>query len=240
MKIAIVMTGLFRTLDRCWPGMRQMFDGHELDITVVTSEPLRVAEFNQIIQPDRLLLIREPNISQYEQALPRWTDPAHHSAMIQAAKDLEVAPLVGQVECDFMCRLRTDLEILTPLEDPSSLKPVGLYLPNFNNWGGYSGQFMIGTPYLVMRHLVRANRLADYSGNPGDEHFIKWYLGDCPIKRSRIKFNLLRSDGTKTPPLYNTGGDEPDHTTEYPTKQEIDYSAIKGIPVGHRDEDDVR
>ncbi len=214
-----------------------MFDGHELDITVVTSEPLRVAEFNQVLSPDRLLLIREPNISQYKQALPRWTDPAHHSAMIQAAKDLEVAPLLDHIEMngkfDLACRLRTDLEITTPLEDLRTFVRYALYLPKFNNWGGYSGQFMIGHPLSVTRHLYRATRLAEYKGNPGDEHFIKWYweIAGTPIKRSRIKFNLMRSDTSWTPPLYNTGGDIPE--TEDP-------QPIKGIPVGHRDEDDVR
>ncbi len=89
---------------------------------------------------------------------------------------------------------------------------------------------MIGHPLSVARHLYRATSLVEYKGNPGDEHFIKWYweIAGTPIKRSRIKFNLMRSDTSWTPPLYNTGGDIPETEDQPPIK------------VGHRDEDDVR
>ncbi len=242
MKISLIMTGLFRTLPLCWPGMRDMFNGHEVDITVVTSEPDRVSDYVRIMSPDRLLLIGEPDISWYLKELPSWTEPAHRSAIIQAAKDLAVAPLVEQVRMaerpDMICRLRTDLEIITNIEPLKALDRHSVYIPRFNNWGGRSGQFMIGHPLLVTNHMYRAIRFALYKMVPGDEHFLKWHMEGWPVRRSRIKFNLLREDGRREAPMYHTEGDEPEYMPS--DVAPLAVAATQPIRVAPGDENDVR
>ncbi len=214
MKIAILMTGHFRTLPLCWPKMRAMFDGHELDITVLCSEPEKVIAFHEIVKPNRLLLIQEPT------KVPDWVperlykQPAHLSGVMQAVKELEVAPVMEHVRMnwrpDMVCRLRPDLEITTPLEPLEDLNNQITHFPKFNNWGGINGQFLIGYPAFVLGYFERARTFEEYAGDPGDEKFLAWRTKDWPIARSRIKFNLLRENGTREKPNYSSGGDIPE------------------------------
>lgn len=208
MKVAIIMTGHFRTLPLCWPGMLAMFEGHDLDITVVSSEPDKTQAFWDIVKPNRLLLIPEPD----PESLPKkegWVSPHHISAIAQMVKAYEAAKVMSDVGCDVMCRLRPDLEITTPLETDFDRFTDDIHLPKFNNWGGLNNQFLIGHPSYVRTYLQRKAFLPDYLGRPGDEPFQKWLFDRCqiPISRTGIKFNLLREDRRRIAPRYNTGED---------------------------------
>jgi hypothetical protein len=215
MKVALLVQGLYRTFDRCWPRWWSYLEPYSPDIFMLSHELDRLDDITRL--PGNINAHFAPDDSQLEWNYGSRLGIGVKSLQVDLRQLRDLARLSEIVketgkEYDWIIRLRTDLDLIIMPEPLEELDPAYCYVPCHCNWFGLNDRFMIGPPALVHTALQRYHQLPEYfaQGNPFHmETFLAWTMKDSPVRRTRTTFGVWRKE-QRDPPYYNAQwGDVP-------------------------------
>jgi hypothetical protein len=206
MKIAICISGLYRTFDECYSTIKEhIIDNNpdfEFDVIASFSTKENIIPKHDSSIFKRVQFIEDSELPDLTYQKDRYTYEVqgHVSNYYQLSGLKQVNELRNQVEqdknikYDFLLRTRSDIKFLSPV----SLKDLDynkIYLPyGHDHRGGYNDRFAFGNRYLMDNYLNRYYFWIESHDNiPGyithAEANLKVYLDVLSIQVDRIPFN---------------------------------------------------
>lgn len=167
-KIAICISGEPRTFEHCVDSFKRFFNGHDIDIFIASKNQSFQSELSEKYNPKAIKSYIDIDYSSLERLgleklgfinlkhnvviphanpniLPMWY------GIQQSFQCLEES--TNPLEYDLICRCRFDTLFKTPM-DLEKIHPKSIYLdPNYNEHGGFSDQFAIGTPEVMKTYF---------------------------------------------------------------------------------------
>jgi hypothetical protein len=208
MKVALMLSGLVRTLEQTWPMIAAQFKGHDLDTYVYLNEPAKEDLVRRLVSPRLLVAEPDPQLPEYNYATRQATGV---NSIQNDLRQLHSMMRVNQlrrttgIAYDWVVRCRPDLKVLVPLEALESFRPLQIYIPKFANSFGYNDRFAIGPPHLMDVYMERYPAFDAFFRRGGTFHmesFLAYHLRlhQVPVARTNFQFSLLRLDGSEVAP----------------------------------------
>jgi len=212
MKVALLYSGLVRTLEHTWGTTTKYLGRYSPDVYYYLNEPEKEGRVRELLRPRGLLAEADPVLPEhdYHTRLGPGLRAVQNDLrqMYGMMKVNELCRSTG-VAYDWVVRIRPDVEITRGPEPLESLDPALLYIPRINNWFGYSDRFAIGPPGLMDVYMGRYTAFDAYFKEGGVfqmESFLAYHLRNQGIKigRTQTVFNMLKVDKkgmlTRDPP----------------------------------------
>ena len=206
MKVAICISGLYRTFDECYPTIKEhIIDNNpDFEFDLIASFPVKensIPDHNSNLFK-KIEFTEDSDLPDLTYQASKYTHEVHGhvSNYYQLLALKQVNELRNQVEqdenikYDFLLRTRPDIKFLSPV----SLKDLDynkIYLPHgHDHRGGYNDRFAFGNRYLMDNYLNRYHFWMEPHDNiPGyithAEANLKIYLDALSIQVDRISFN---------------------------------------------------
>ncbi len=213
MKVALLYSGLVRTIQETWPSAQSSFAQYAPDIYCFLNEPDQERTVRDLLQPR--LLVAEADSPLPEKEYHSRLGPgvnALQNDLRQLHGLLRVNQLCNSsgIAYDWIARLRTDLLFTRPPEPLGNLSPHAIYIPRFSNWIGYNDRFAMGPPHLMNIYMDRFTGFDAYFNRGGVfqmESYLAWCLRkhEVPVARTVTEFDTLRAGGTRDEPYRHHG-----------------------------------
>lgn len=212
MRVALLFSGLVRTLEQTWPVIQQTFAHYSPDVYVYLNEPEREAAVRSLVHPTPLRLRVEADLKLDERDYasrigPGVNDIQNDLRQMYGLQRVNALRKSWGVQYDWVVRLRSDLAITAPPEPLEALSPSVIYVPRFSNWFGYNDRFAIGHPKLMDTYMDRYYGFPSYFELGGVFHmesYLAYWLRmyEIPVGRTRVVFDVLRTDGKRDAPCW--------------------------------------
>jgi hypothetical protein len=210
LKIAICLSGDIRTAKQCLNSFHRFFNGHDIDIFVSNKSSENTQFIQDNYKPKQIINYKDIDYSNLEKAgikkfgflklkdnshipeanpnlYPMWYGiKQSFEALIKSNHNLN--------DYDSICRCRFDTYFKKPL-DLNDFEKNTIYLdPNYNEHGGYSDQFAIGSPSAMSQYFT----LYDWLQESFDFDFsVKGFLPERVLRvylEEQCKLNITPHD----------------------------------------------
>jgi hypothetical protein len=212
-KIAVLVSGQMRTLDKTYDRIMNIFQGADFYIHSVLDEDSKKAK---LLKPK--IFYCEPQYEMPERIEYSTQIGRGCSGVQRVLKQLWGLEKVWEIyensgdQHDIIVRLRPDTffvnKKLENLKNLSEEDKEYLYVPIFCSYGGVNDRFAFGNRKLMSIYFNRFKFLDFYIDKKGMFHpetFLLWTILNFNIKMKYTKtvFTTLRKDGTHVEPLFN-------------------------------------
>lgn len=213
MKIAVMYSGQFRTLDSCFENhVSNLIDpflenGHSVDIFASLHAGDRDPEFclnwmqEKKFKKFELLKIQESNEENF-QTLSKFHMFENWLRQICSLKN--AFKLIDH-DYDLVVRCRTDILLSCEVEPAEELIDGSVFIPAHDNWTGYNDRFAIGTYEKMKIYCNLYENLASrkISGSNA-ESYLYYHLSfeNVTVRRTKVEVTRLRQDGQVLPVHY--------------------------------------
>lgn len=218
MRVAVLMSGQFRTLDKCWDSMHKhvwsVVGKYNLFIHLApcTFHEQAIA---QSLWPRALLIEANPIFPDHG-----WKRPETRccstltSDLLQLYGQKQVNAMMRSVEeqegpYDWVIRMRTDTLFTHPMEDLAECDPSCIYIPKFCNFWGYNDRFAFGGSGPMNAYMNKFYDVHRQMSRPGALFHAEGVLKEAidhagiTVKRTDAQFGLLRPLGKIDGPVYD-------------------------------------
>src|SRR6201993_3006447 len=141
MKVALLFSGLVRTLEYTWPTTLKYFGQYAPDVYYYLNETDKKAKVEGLLHPKAIIAEPDP-------LLPEHNYHTRLGPGLRAVQN-DLRQLYGLMRVNQLCResgidyqwivrIRPDLEIIREPEPFNQLNLACIYIPKINNWFGYS------------------------------------------------------------------------------------------------------
>jgi len=210
-KIAILVCGQMRTLDKTYSQIKQIYPNADFYIHAVLDQD---SEKGFLLKPK--IFVSEPQFEMLERVEYSWQMRRGCHGVQRVLKQLWGLEKVWNVyektgdKHDIIIRWRPDTLFIENPENESNLTEEDLksiYFPKFSNYWGLNDRFAFGNYENMKKYFTRFTNLDEYIDKNGIFH-PETYLcysmisNNINIKRTKAVFETLRSDGTKVEPHY--------------------------------------
>ncbi len=210
MRIALMYSGLVRTLAHTWPITQAQFRGYETDVYCYFNEPEKESFVQALLSPTRIITEPEHNFpdSDYDKRLgPGVNRVQNDLRQLNGLKRVNQLRRSTGIVYDWVFRIRADNEFTTPPEPLETLDRSFIYIPRFSNWFGYNDKFGFGPPELMDVYMERFGDFDAYFQGGGTfqmESFLAFHLrrNRIPVARTQTVFNTRRSETERDPPYW--------------------------------------
>ncbi len=229
MKIALMLSGQFRSFEQNWPFFRKhVIRDYDVDVFAhLPNEPdsFKIFEygFNRVAIEAVPTFDETPYLQCTTMPRKTWYDDGFIiQAHLRRLWHLYQVSLLRQsheqafgVQYDLVVRCRLDLDFTTPLEPFEEFDPTAIYIPCHDNWDGYNDRLAIGSPDLIdayCRNLFTVPQCVAAQGKLHSEPNLKWHLDEivkAPIRRTKVLFNTVRHGEVWRPVFHPHLGDIP-------------------------------
>jgi hypothetical protein len=218
MKVALLYSGLVRTLELTWPATQRHLGRYQPDVYFYVTEIDRADYVEKLVHPKAMRV--EPDVVLPEHDYAQRLGPGIRGLQ-NDLRQLWGMTQVNQlcrsagIAYDWVIRIRPDIEITRGPEPLESLDPSFVYIPKVNNWYGYSDRVGFGPQSLMNVYLERYAEFHDFMQNGGIvqmEMNLAYHLRKhrIPVARTCLLSNLLRMNGTRDEPYSSLAwGDVP-------------------------------
>ena len=214
MKIAVMYSGQFRTLDSCFENhVSNLIDpflenGHDVDIFASLHAGNRDHEFclnwmqEKKFRKFELVETQESNEENFG-SLPKFGMFENWLKQIYSLKN---SFKLIESDYDLVVRCRTDLLLSCKVELVEDLIDGSIFIPDHDNWTGYNDRFAMGTYEKMKIYCDLCENLSSgrITGSNA-ESYLRSHLDleNVSIKRTRVEVTRLRLDGQIEPVRYS-------------------------------------
>ena|GEM_PF-6564728 len=220
MKIAVCLSGEPRSYQHCIDSFKRFFHGHEVDIFIACRGNTNIDAMRTHYNPTNINIYNDTDYSNLEREgikafgfikrkhgiiiplanpniLPMWYG-IKQSLLALTSSDRTLG------NYDAICRCRFDTFFKSPLPEELNFEENTIYIdPTYNEHGGYSDQFAIGTPSAMKKYFqlfdwIPASHKLDF-GIEGylPERILRVYLEQhlaLNVKAHQFETRLLRDE----------------------------------------------
>jgi hypothetical protein len=231
MRIALMYSGLVRTLAYTWPITQAQFSRYETDVYCYFNETEKESLVQSLVHPVRMVVEPDQRFPEEDYAKrlgPGVNDVQNDLRQLNGLMRVNQLRRSTGIAYDWAFRIRADVELTTPPEPLETLDRSFIYIPRFRNWFGYNDKFAFGPPHLMDIYMERFSHFNAYFQGGGEfqmESFLAFHLRDNRVKVARTQaiFNTRRSETRRDPPYWGQGwGDCMDVTSMSGTRVAID------------------
>ena len=219
-KVAILVCGQMRTLDKTYDQIKSIYPNADFYVHSVLDEDTEKAF---LLKPK--VLIAEPQYEMAERVEYSWTMSRGCHGVQNVLKQLWGLDKVWNIyekygeKHDVVIRWRPDTLFSTFPEDLETITEKNLnciFIPRFFNHSGLNDQFAFGNYRNMKTYFTRFKKLDEYIDKGESlgkcsifhpETFLAWHLlisEKIIIQRTKAVFDILRKDGSRIKPRYDT------------------------------------
>ena len=211
MKVALLYSGLVRTLEQTWPSIQLHLGRYQPDVYFYLNETTRADFVENLLHPKKMVVESDPNLPEHnyaERLGPGIRGLQNDLRQMYGMTQVNRLCRSTGIAYDWVFRLRADIEISQSPEPLESLDPNFIYLPKYNNWFGYSDRIGFGPQRLMDIYMERYTEFDTFMQDGGTvqmESYLAYYLRShrMPIARTCLLANLLRKDNFRDRPYWS-------------------------------------
>lgn len=216
MRTAVLVSGQMRTLDKCAASIREhvmtWVVPYDVYVHAAADEDagraclLQPAATWELLRCASIVVAEQPFLDEKNYIARTGRGVAGVQRVLRQLWALQQVWRMVAGRYDWYIRLRPDTECLTDLEQLEDCDPDSLYVPEFCNWWGLCDRFAFGGHAVMERYCNQLDRLDEYIALGGIFHpetFLRWCMNGTPIRRTKIRFNTLRKDGSRIVPEFH-------------------------------------